>query len=440
MISRRYLRLLTDLAFDDAPVLGRCARHAQSRLSLSPSCLLRQQRQFAREANPHTPRFLTSRQFSTTLPCSAAKKKQKLWLMRQSQDHEVLEAKVMQYKSRAAFKLLQIDDEYKLLKPGMTVVDLGYAPGSWSQVAVAKTAPGGRVIGVDLLPAPPPKGASSIQGNFLDPGVQASIRRYLSDQSRGRARVTPTLIPTATEKFTVTKQVATPPVLQLDNSASQGYIAQERRDSKHDEEEEKADTAADKPTQAEKERNTVDVVLSDMCEPWPLTYGFHLRTVVTPFRHQRLMNTSGVPVTDHARSMELCYSAFKFCIDVLRPGGSFVCKFYQGSDDDAFFKRLEIAFTTVGKVKPEASREASKECYFVAQGKRSGITRADVGLEPQEGMPRRKRTLNPVQKALLAEKLMEAAPAPKRPGYGWTYAAPKSEDSVLTADDPAKSS
>ncbi|KAK6359799.1 2' O-ribose methyltransferase [Orbilia brochopaga] len=401
MISRRYLRLLTDLALNDTPVFGQYARHTRSRLSLSSSCLLRQQRQFVRNGNAFV--NPASRQFSTTAIRVASKKKNKLWLMRQSQDYEAQEAKVMMYKSRAAFKLLQIDDEFKLLKPGITVVDLGYAPGSWSQVAVAKTTPGGRVVGIDLLPAPPPKGASSIQGNFLDPGVQASIRRYLSDPARGRARVPPALISTAADKPTEHKPASkvTPPVLELDNTASQGYIAQERRDSRHDEEEEKADAAAGKPTQAEKERNTVDVVLSDM-----------------------LMNTSGVSITDHARSMELCYAALKFCIDVLKPGGHFVCKFYQGSDDNTLFKKLEKAFTKVNKVKPDASREESKELYFVAQGKRPGITRAELGLEKQE-VPLVTHMMSDEEKVILARKIRDAAPASKRAGYGWTPAAPK---------------
>ncbi|KAF3923314.1 hypothetical protein ABW21_db0202915 [Orbilia brochopaga] len=357
-----------------------------------------------------------SRQLSTTVPRAASKKSNKLWLMRQSQDYEAQEAKVQLYKSRAAFKLLQIDDDYKLLKPGMTVVDLGYAPGSWSQVAVAKTAPGGRVIGIDLLPAPPPKGASSIQGNFLDPYIQASVRRYLSDPSRGRARVRPTLLPSSDDKSTASKQATTtttPPVLQLDNTASQGYIAQERRDSRHDEEEEKA---AEKPTQAEKERNTVDVVLSDMCEPWPQTYGFHLNTVITPYK--RLMNTSGVPIKDHTWSMELCYAALKFCIDVLKPGGKFVCKFYQGSDDNVLLKKLETAFTRVAKVKPDASREGSKELYFVALDKRPGITKEDVGLEGMRERPLVADMLSPGEKDELRQKILDAAP--KRPGYGWT--------------------
>ena len=60
----------------------------------------------------------------------------------------------------------------------------GYAPGSWSQVAVERTKPSGRVIGIDILPAQPPKGVATIQGNFLSPGVQALVKHFLAEQAR----------------------------------------------------------------------------------------------------------------------------------------------------------------------------------------------------------------------------------------------------------------
>ncbi|KAF3101183.1 2' O-ribose methyltransferase, variant 2 [Orbilia oligospora] len=290
----------------------------------------------------------------------------------------------------------------------MTVVDLGFAPGSWSQVAVHQTHPNGRVVGIDLLPAQPPKGVSSIQGNFLSPGIQASIRRYLSDPNRGRARLSQSIekpkIPcleqymqstTTTEQREIKIKA---PILQLDDTASSGYIAQERRDSLHDEEEE-AQAAAEaavgatrnkgpskvkdrsKMTQEEREMNTVDVVLSDMWEPWPLTSGFHMNTVITPWVFsKRLMNTSGVAVRDHAGSMELCTAALTFCVDVLKPGGSFVCKFYQGEDDGRLEQMLDRVFNKVTRMKPDASRPESKECYFVATKKKSGVTREAIGV------------------------------------------------------------
>lgn len=62
----------------------------------------------------------------------------------------------------------------------------GYAPGSWSQVAVERTKPSGRVVGIDILPAQPPKGVATIQGNFLSPGVQALVKHFLAEQAARR--------------------------------------------------------------------------------------------------------------------------------------------------------------------------------------------------------------------------------------------------------------
>ncbi|THW08745.1 FtsJ-domain-containing protein [Aureobasidium pullulans] len=115
------------------------------------------------------------------------------WKTRQTKDHFAREAKVAGLKSRAAFKLLELDSKHHIFRKGGTVVDLGYAPGSWSQVAVSRTSPGGRVLGIDIIPAQPPRGASSIQGNFLSPEVQAEVRRYVRDPALGRARARVTM-------------------------------------------------------------------------------------------------------------------------------------------------------------------------------------------------------------------------------------------------------
>ena len=95
-------------------------------------------------------------------------KSSKQWLRRHVTDPYVREARAQGYRSRAAFKLLEIDAREKLLRPGMTVVDLGAAPGGWSQVAAARVAPGGRVIAVDLLPIAPISGVTVLQGDFRD--------------------------------------------------------------------------------------------------------------------------------------------------------------------------------------------------------------------------------------------------------------------------------
>ena len=94
----------------------------------------------------------------------------KLWLERQLNDPYVAKARREGYRSRAAFKLVEIDDKYRLLKPGMTVVDLGAAPGGWSQIAAKRVgAPEkGRVIAIDLLEMGEIVGVTFAQMDFLD--------------------------------------------------------------------------------------------------------------------------------------------------------------------------------------------------------------------------------------------------------------------------------
>src|SRR5271155_1393167 len=101
----------------------------------------------------------------------------KLWLERQLNDPYVVRAKREGFRSRAAFKLTEIDDKYHLLKSGMTVVDLGAAPGGWSQVAAKRvgTAGGkGRVVAIDLLEMPEVAGVIFAQLDFL--GTDAPAR------------------------------------------------------------------------------------------------------------------------------------------------------------------------------------------------------------------------------------------------------------------------
>ncbi|MEF2074189.1 RlmE family RNA methyltransferase [Consotaella aegiceratis] len=93
------------------------------------------------------------------------------WLERQLNDPYVQRAKAAGYRSRAAFKLLEIDDRYHLLKKGMRVVDLGAAPGGWCQVAVDRVGSSEEracLVGIDILPVDPVSGAKLIQMDFLD--------------------------------------------------------------------------------------------------------------------------------------------------------------------------------------------------------------------------------------------------------------------------------
>ncbi len=90
------------------------------------------------------------------------------WMREHVNDHYVHQAKSRGYRSRAAFKLIQIDEKDRLISPGMCVVDLGAAPGSWAQVLAQKVGASGRVIALDLLPIEPILGVEFIQGDFRD--------------------------------------------------------------------------------------------------------------------------------------------------------------------------------------------------------------------------------------------------------------------------------
>lgn len=95
----------------------------------------------------------------------------KAWMKRHVNDHFVQEAQRLGYLSRAAFKLKEIQEKDKIIKPGMTVIDLGAAPGGWSQMASQYVGKKGRVIAVDLLPVASLPGVHVIQGDFNDQAI-----------------------------------------------------------------------------------------------------------------------------------------------------------------------------------------------------------------------------------------------------------------------------
>lgn len=98
------------------------------------------------------------------------------WLERQLNDPLVHEARRRGYRARSVFKLEELDRRYKLVSRGMRVLDLGAAPGSWTQYVVEL---GARVVAVDLLPIAPVAGALVLQGDFMDPAIQAALRAGL---------------------------------------------------------------------------------------------------------------------------------------------------------------------------------------------------------------------------------------------------------------------
>jgi 23S rRNA (uridine2552-2'-O)-methyltransferase len=97
------------------------------------------------------------------------------WLERQLNDPYVAAARAAGYRSRAAFKLTEMDAKYRLLKPRGRVVDLGAAPGGWTQVALGVVGPAGRVVGIDLLPIPPIPGAILIEGDFREAAAETEV-------------------------------------------------------------------------------------------------------------------------------------------------------------------------------------------------------------------------------------------------------------------------
>jgi len=281
------------------------------------------------------------------------------WKSRQGKDFFAREARVQGLKSRAAFKLLQLNEKHKLFKPGQTVVDLGYAPGSWSQVAVNRTNPRGRVIGIDLIPAQPPRGVSTIQGDFLSPAIQEEVRAYVRDPELGRlrrpisshdeeGRAEAEVDDMDCSSLDIERQAhlegaeaapVDPSVKQQDNEDGPGAkLSRKERDVRHG--------------------RVVDVVLSDM-----------------------MMNTSGNAFRDHAGSMDLCMAALTFAFDTLKTGGHFMCKYYQGSEDRAFETKLKRLFAKVYREKPDSSRNESKEAYFVALRRKDTPTTEDVFRE-----------------------------------------------------------
>jgi len=190
------------------------------------------------------------------------------WLARQLNDPYVAEAKRQGWRSRAAFKLADLDERFKILKKGGRVLDLGAAPGGWTQVAVER---GARVVAVDILEMAPVAGAEVLRLDFLDSAAPEKIRAALG--------------------------------------------------------------------------GPVDVVLSDMAAP-----------------------TTGHAATDHIRTVGLAEAALAFALEVLAPGGAFLCKVFQGGAEKEMLATLKQRFAQVRHAKPPSSRKESPETYLVAQG------------------------------------------------------------------------
>lgn len=193
------------------------------------------------------------------------------WRQRQERDIYVEQAERAGWRSRAVFKLEQIQEKERLLRSGSICVDLGAAPGGFSQLAARLVGPTGRVIAVDLLPMEPIPGVDFLEGDFTSAATLQALRELVAGRH-------------------------------------------------------------------------VDLVMSDMAP-----------------------NISGNRTIDQARSMALLDEALSFAREVLRPGGGFLVKAFQGEGVDGFTRELKTCFKTVKTIKPKASRAESREIYLLAR-------------------------------------------------------------------------
>jgi 23S rRNA (uridine2552-2'-O)-methyltransferase len=113
----------------------------------------------------------------------ARSKSSRRWLDRHVNDAYVHRAQAEGWRSRAAFKLLELDDRDRFLRPGCRVVDLGSAPGGWAQVVAARVGPKGRVIALDLLPMEPVPGVTFLQGDFRTDEALAALRAEVGERA-----------------------------------------------------------------------------------------------------------------------------------------------------------------------------------------------------------------------------------------------------------------
>ncbi|MFQ3250494.1 23S rRNA (uridine(2552)-2'-O)-methyltransferase RlmE [Glaciecola sp.] len=202
----------------------------------------------------------------------ARSKTSKNWLDEHVNDPYVKKAQVDGYRSRASYKLIEINEKDKLFRPGNVVMDLGSAPGGWSQIVVPLIGDSGRVIASDILPMDGIVGVTFIQGDFTEESVYHEILETLDG-------------------------------------------------------------------------NKADVVVSDMSP-----------------------NLSGVNTTDQYSSIYLVELALDMARNVLKPGGSFCAKVFQGVGYEEYVKDVRTSFSKVLVRKPAASRPRSREVYIVAKG------------------------------------------------------------------------
>lgn len=199
------------------------------------------------------------------------------WLKEHFDDEYVKLSQKEGYRSRAIYKLKEMQQKDNLIRPNMQVVDLGAAPGGWSQYAVELVGNNGRVVASDILPIDPLPFVEFIQGDFTEQSVLDDILSVLNKKDSNKTKA--------------------------------------------------------------------DVVISDMAP-----------------------NVTGEETIDQPRSIYLCELSLDMARMILKQGGSFVAKVFQGDGSDAFVKDVKSSFKQVKIRKPKASRPRSREVYVVAQG------------------------------------------------------------------------
>lgn len=193
------------------------------------------------------------------------------WYTEKKKEHFYQEAKRVGYRARSAFKLQQIQRRFHLIQKDDIIIDLGAAPGGWSQVAKDLVGKNGTVIGADLSAIKPLDDVFFIQGDITKPETIEQIMQTMKGKK-------------------------------------------------------------------------ADVVLSDMSP-----------------------DISGNYSVDQARSAWLCGTALHIATQILRPGGHFLCKIFEGEDTKSFREKVKEQFIVVKTFSPEASRKSSSEVYIVAK-------------------------------------------------------------------------
>ena len=193
------------------------------------------------------------------------------WYTEKKREHFYKEAKRVGYRARSAFKLQQIQKKFNIITKNDLILDLGAAPGGWSQIAKNLTGESGTVIAVDILDIKTLPGIQTIQGDIEENETIEEIKQQIGNKK-------------------------------------------------------------------------ADVILSDMSPDITGNYSI-----------------------DQARSLYLCEKAFETTEILLKPGGHFICKIFEGEDTKKFIEKVKKRFQMIKKYSPEASRKSSSEIYIIAK-------------------------------------------------------------------------